>query len=32
MHRVHQLFGPALASPDTRLELEIALRATATAL
>ncbi|GLW73976.1 Fis family transcriptional regulator [Kitasatospora phosalacinea] len=29
LHRVHRLFGPALASPDTRLELEIALRATA---
>ncbi|MFE2351057.1 helix-turn-helix domain-containing protein [Kitasatospora cineracea] len=31
LHRVHQLFGPALASPDTRLELEIALRATSSA-
>ncbi|MFF4344449.1 helix-turn-helix domain-containing protein [Kitasatospora sp. NPDC001540] len=29
LHRVHRLFGPALASPDVRLELEIALRATA---
>ncbi|MFC8722478.1 helix-turn-helix domain-containing protein [Kitasatospora sp. NPDC057198] len=31
LHRVHQLFGPALSSPDVRLELEIALRATAAA-
>ncbi|WP_231873107.1 MULTISPECIES: helix-turn-helix domain-containing protein [Kitasatospora] len=28
LHRVQQLFGPALTSPDTRLELEVALRAT----
>ncbi|WP_310794762.1 helix-turn-helix domain-containing protein [Streptomyces sp. TLI_171] len=29
LHRVHQLFGPALASPHARFELEVALRATA---
>ncbi|MFD7643581.1 helix-turn-helix domain-containing protein [Kitasatospora sp. NPDC059795] len=28
LHRVHRLFGPSLASPNTRLELEVALRAT----
>ncbi|MFF0294677.1 helix-turn-helix domain-containing protein [Kitasatospora sp. NPDC004614] len=28
LHRVHRLFGPSLASPDARFELEVALRAT----
>ncbi|PJN23009.1 hypothetical protein CG736_24870 [Kitasatospora sp. CB02891] len=28
LHRVHRLFGPSLSSPDTRFELEVALRAT----
>ncbi|MGW4383047.1 helix-turn-helix domain-containing protein [Kitasatospora sp. NPDC004531] len=28
LQRVHRLFGPALASPDARLELEVALRST----
>ncbi|MFJ5234685.1 helix-turn-helix domain-containing protein [Kitasatospora sp. NPDC088391] len=31
LHRVHQLFGPALASPHIRFELEVALRADAAA-